>query len=51
MQTMSNEELRGIIGKRSNAEIISDTYYEYQGKLHENEGSTFGLRMRGVVIA
>lgn len=51
MKTMSREERADLICKRSIAEIISDTYYEYQGKWHENEATTFGLRMKGVVIA
>lgn len=51
MKSLTIEERADLICKRNNAEIISDTYYEYQGKRHENEASTFGLRMRGVVIA
>lgn len=51
MKTMSSEERADLICKRSNSEIISDTFYEYQGKRHENEPMATGVRMKGAIIA
>lgn len=51
MKSFTNQDRADLICKRSNAEIISDTFYEYQGKRHENESLGDVIRMKGAVIA